>query len=156
MLSPPLLHPRLPSLTHLGLNLAHCQWGPAPLHLKGRIGTAAHRLDLYTQPEHLGALTAELPGHLAARPVWEAWLTCHAPQPVLWTWGYQAVRGICLPNGGVFVPLQDLDPVTLCHDPDVHTMLARLQGMHAYLNAVRALSVQPLAAPQGAYDDHAA
>jgi len=156
MLSPPLPDQRLPSLTHLGLNLAHCRWGPAPLHLKGRSGTAAHRLDFYTHKEHLDALRGELPGHLAARPVWEAWLGCHAPQPMWWVWGYQAVRRTCLPPGGVFVPLQDLDPMTLCDHPDVHTMLARLQGTHAYLNAVRTINVQTLTAPQGAYDDHAA
>jgi len=138
------------------LNLVHCRWGPAPLHLKGQIGTAAHRLDFYTSPEHLDALIAELPGHLAAPPVWKAWLTCHAPQPVLWTWGYQAARRMCLPEGGLFVPLKDLDPMTLCRHADPQTTLAYLRGMYAYLNAVRAVSKQPLAATQKAYEDHAA
>ncbi|GAA5533854.1 hypothetical protein [Deinococcus aluminii] len=121
------------ALSGLPVSFALSRFGPAAIHVVGKPASPCAHLSLYVHENDLPALAQELPGHLAAPPVWTAWLDCHAPHPLEWVWGYQQARRLCLPRHGVFQARAQLEPELHCQHIDLDILRARLHGMLSYL-----------------------
>ena len=112
---------------------------PHALHVRGRAGTPATRLDLtLADLTVVQAFTRELPGHLAAPPVYR--LTLPERHNIEFVCGYQTARRTCLPPGGVFCPAGELGAATLTCPYPVGSGEARAfrDGARTYLQFVLA------------------
>jgi len=135
-------------LQGLPITFVHARFGPAAIHVVGRAAGPLAGLNVYVHEDDLDLFSHELPFHMAAPPVWSAWLGVCAPLPLEWTWGYLKARKQLVPHGGVFLPREQLKPACAHPAPDVEA--ARLHGMLSYLLHIPLQDAEPVLTPNAA------